>query len=129
MNCGAVSVEAYCQWPPLNVKTTTLLFTFAVQKHIYQGWDSSAFTRNSVEQKLKSVVDDDHYLGKKINNNKIIPKQSDSESVLGLTAFCCVLKLFPDVHARCIVVLAFKNGHANIITRGLFIQGLLVFNA
>ena len=27
----------------------------------HQGWDSSAFTRISVEQKLKSVVDDDHF--------------------------------------------------------------------
>ena len=35
--------------------------------YIYQGWDSSAFTWISVEQKLKSVVDDDHFHGKKIN--------------------------------------------------------------
>ena len=39
------------------------------------------------------------------------PKQS--ESIFGLSAFCLVLKLFPDVRAHCIVVLAFKNGHAN----------------
>ena len=32
-----------------------------------QGWDSSAFTRIFVEQKLKSVVDDDHFRGEKID--------------------------------------------------------------
>ena len=36
-----------------------------------------------------------------------------SESIFGLSAFCRVPKLFPDVRAHCIVVLAFKNGHAN----------------
>ena len=72
------------------------------------------FFRISVEQKLKSVVDDDHFHG----GGKIwwffkyfYPKQS--KSLFGLSAFCRVLKLFPDVRARCIVVLAFKNGHAN----------------
>ena len=37
---------------------------------IIQGWDSSAFTWISVEQKLKSVVDDDHFRGKKIDEKK-----------------------------------------------------------
>ena len=92
-----------------------------------QGWDSSTFMRISVEQKLKSVVDDDHFRGGK-NRRKKKKNPKQSESVFGLSAFCCVLKLFPDVRAHCIV-LAFKNGHANIITRSLFIQGLLVFNA
>ena len=32
-----------------------------------QGWDSSVFTRISVEQKLKSVVDDDHFRTRKID--------------------------------------------------------------
>ena len=77
-----------------------------------QGWDSSALMRISVEQKLKSGVADDHFreikkLTKKNNNLK------QSESVFGLSAFCRVLKLFPDVLAGCIVVLAFKNVHAN----------------
>ena len=78
-----------------------------------QGWDSSTFTRISVEQKLISVVDDDHFRGKKVDEkrNQKIPKQS--ESVFGLSAFCRILKLLPDVHARYIVVLAFKNGHAS----------------
>ena len=40
--------------------------------------------------------------------------RKQSESVFGLSAFCCSLKLFPNVRgARCIVVLAFKNGHTN----------------
>ena len=42
-------------------------------------------------------------------NPKQFPKQS--ETVFGLSAICRVLKLFPDVRARCIVVLAFKKGH------------------
>ena len=36
-----------------------------------QGWDSSAFTQISVEQKLKCVVDDDHIKNKKIDGKKI----------------------------------------------------------
>ena len=57
------------------------------------------------------------------------PNPKQSESVFGLSTFSRVLRLFPDVRVCCIVVLAFTNGHANIIIRGLFIQGLLVFNA
>ena len=81
--------------------------------HIYQVWDSSAFTQISVEHKLKFVVDDDHFRRKKNQqqNKQKNPKQS--EPLFGLSAFCRVLKLFPDVHSHCIVVLAFKNGHAN----------------
>ena len=37
---------------------------------MYQGWDSSSFTRIFVEQKLKSLVDDDHFRGKKIEEKK-----------------------------------------------------------
>ena len=39
--------------------------------------------------------------------------RKQSEPVFDLSAFCHVLKLFLDVLARCIVVLAFKNGHTN----------------
>ena len=42
---------------------------------VHQGWDSSTFTRISMEQKLKSVVDDDHFHGEKIDQkNKIKSK-------------------------------------------------------
>ena len=34
------------------------------------GWDSSVFTRISVEQTLKSVVDDDHFRGNKTDGKK-----------------------------------------------------------
>ena len=80
---------------------------------LIQGWDSAAFTQISVEQKLNSVVDDDHFRGKNIYKKKHPKNQKQSESVFGLAAFCLVLKLFPDVLARCIVVLVLKNGHAN----------------
>ena len=68
------------------------------------------FARISVEQKLKSVDDDDHFQTKNIDQKNKHPKQS--ESIFGLSMFCRVLKLFPDVLVRCIV-LAFKNGHTN----------------
>ena len=54
---------------------------------------------------------------KKSTTKKKKKKSKQSESVFGLSTFCRVLKLFPDVRTRCIVVLAFKNGHAKI-TRG-----------
>ena len=62
---------------------------------ILQGWDSSASTRISVEQKYKSIVDDDHFRKKmkKKRKKSNIPKQS--ESVFGLSAFCCVLIVIP----------------------------------
>ena len=60
-----------------------------------------------MEQKLKSVVDGDYFGGKKSTEKKKNPKQFES-----VFAFCRVLKLFPDVHVRCIV-LVFKNGHAS----------------
>ena len=44
---------------------------------VVQGWDSFAFTRISVEQKLKSVVDDDHFRGKKIDGGKKIKIRSN----------------------------------------------------
>ena len=44
---------------------------------------------------------------------KKTPEKQQSKSVFCLSQFCCVLKLFPDLLARYIVVLAFKNGHAN----------------
>ena len=80
--------------------------------HIYvshQGWDSSTFTRISVEQKLKSVVDDYHFRKRKNQQQN----QKQSKSIYGLSAFYRVLKLFPDVRTSCIVVLASENGHAN----------------
>ena len=81
---------------------------------IYQRWDSSAFMRISVEQKLKSLksVVDDRFRGKKIFKNRLKNNPKQSKSLFGLSAFCRILKLFLDVRARCIV-LAFKNGHAN----------------
>ena len=30
---------------------------------VYQGWDCSVITQISVEHKLKSIVDDDHFRG------------------------------------------------------------------
>ena len=71
------------------------------------------FTWISVEQKLKSVVDDDHFHSKKKSAKYLFflnPKPS--VSIFGLSTFCRVLKSFPDVRVRCIV-LALKNGHAN----------------
>ena len=50
----------------------------------------------------------------KKNRQKNKNNLKQSESVFGLSAFCRVL---PDVLARCIVVLAFKNAPRTDITR------------
>ena len=65
---------------------------------IIQGWDSSAFTRISVEEKLKSVVDD-HFRGFFFLRFIIIFNPKQSESVFVLSAFCRVMKLFLDARA------------------------------
>ena len=49
------------------------------------------------EQKLKSVVDDDHFHENKIDGGKK-KNLKQSESIFGLSTFCHILKLFPDVH-------------------------------
>ena len=64
-----------------------------------------------MEGKLKSVVDDDHFREKR-NQFFFFLNRKQHESIFGLSAFCCILKLFLDVLAHCIV-LAFQNGHMN----------------
>ena len=49
---------------------------------LHQGWDSSAFTWISVEHKLKSVVDNDHFRGKKIDENKTTKIRSNPSPYL-----------------------------------------------
>ena len=99
----------YCVWP---VGCMGILF-------VSQGWDSSTFTRISVEQKLKSVVDDDQFRGKKEK------KIWSNPSLYLACPHSAVFSSYSRMCARCII-LAFKNDHANIITRGLFTQGLFI---
>ena len=55
---------------------------------------------------LKSVLYD-----KRFREREIDEKGKKSESVFGLSTFCRVLKLFPDVLARCIALALKKWPH------------------
>ena len=85
-NQNTVIVILFCCtcWHLLGNNILTTINSVSPKYISCQGWDSSAFTRISVEQKLKSVVDDDHFRRRQIDEkqNKKNPKQS--ESVIGL---------------------------------------------
>ena len=68
---------------------------FTVMYSIYRGWDSSAFTWISVEQKLKSVVDDDRFCGKQNDQQKKTKKSKANPVPIWLVRILSCSQVIP----------------------------------